>query len=137
MLSVNGESYGALILPYAEAVPLSLVNALKKLTEQGLPVWFVNEFPRRLTDKSANGSERMAELLSGCEAVPLGQLAEKLRALGIFDLTVSPSVPDLRIYHYRQGESDHYLLFNDSVVQSQETVLKLCDSRVHLRYDDY
>ncbi len=137
MLSVNGESYGALILPYAEAVPLSLVNALKKLTEQGLPVWFVNEFPRRLTDKSANGSERMAELLSGCEAVPLGQLAEKLRALGIFDLTVSPSVPDLRIYHYRQGESDHYLLFNESVVQSQETVLKLCDSRVPLRYDAY
>ena len=136
-LSVGSESYGALILPYAEAVPLSLVSALKELAKQGLPVFFVNGLPKRLTDKAADGSENMENLLSGCDAVPLGQLANKLRALGIYDLAVSCSVPDLRIYHYRQGGSDHYLLFNESVVKSQETVLKLHDSRIPLRYDAY
>ena len=136
-LSVNGESYGAMILPYAEAVPLCLANALKKLAGEGLPVYFVNELPKRLTDKSADGSEKMAELLAGCEAVPLGQLGEKLRGLGVYDLDVTPSAPDLRIYHYRQGESDHYLLFNESVVQTQQTELELNDSRIPLRYDAY
>jgi hypothetical protein len=136
-LSVGNETYGALILPYMKAIPMSLVSALRELAGQGLPVFFVNGLPKQLTDKSADGSEDMESLLSGCEVIPLGQLAAKLRTLGIYDLTVTCSVPDLRIYHYRQGESDHYLLFNESVVYTQETELKLCDSRIPLRYDAY
>ena len=67
----------------------------------------------------------------------LEQAAVTMRKMGIFDLSAEPAVPDLRIYHYRQGETDHYLLFNESTKNVQRTMLHLSGSAVPLRYDAY
>ena len=136
-LCLNGESYGALVIPYAEAIPLSLAQSLERLTQEGLPVLFVNGKPSRYIDLKEE-SAQLDRQLQGCKTVALEQVASAVREMGIFDLSACPAVPDLRIYHYRQGTAEHYLLFNESTRQTQRTVLSLAGGDcVPLRYDAY
>lgn len=133
-LCIVDETYGALLIPYAEAIPHRLAAALKRLTDAGLPVFFMNGKPVRYIDRTEI-AEDLSALIADCQVVELEQAAQKLRELAICEMSAAPAVPDLRIYHYRQGETDQYLLFNESTKASQITTLRLTGNAVPLRYD--
>ncbi|MFR6330642.1 MAG: hypothetical protein ACLUOI_18745 [Eisenbergiella sp.] len=47
-LTINEESYGALIVPYAQALPETTVRELLRLAEDGLTVLIMRDYPERI-----------------------------------------------------------------------------------------
>lgn len=47
MLQINGESFRVLVVPYAEYLPHGLIERLRELAEEGLPVIFLKDYPER------------------------------------------------------------------------------------------
>ena len=47
-LTINEESYGVLIIPYAQALPETTVRELLRLAEDGLTVLIMRDYPERI-----------------------------------------------------------------------------------------
>ena len=109
-LVVNGEHYGALVIPYARVLPEALAPITERLTGAGVPVLFCDGKPTKPADMS--GEVVLTELL-----------ADRIRELGLGDITVEGSCPLLRHYHVRRDGGDVFMLFNeDSVNTARATV---------------
>lgn len=49
-LRINGESFRTLVIPYAEALPAALMRQVRCWLDRGLPVYFVQDLPRRTSE---------------------------------------------------------------------------------------
>ena len=108
-LCLNGESYGCLIVPWAELQSEEFFTAAKRLIDGGVPVWFVDKAPENCPFKA--------------ETIALDKLAEKVRSAGFASVSVEGQSELLRIYHCRRGESDIFMLFNESVSEMTDAVV--------------
>ncbi|MFB5268825.1 glycosylhydrolase-like jelly roll fold domain-containing protein [Paenibacillus enshidis] len=113
-LYVNQEDYECLIVPYAEALPASMVRRLVQFAEQGLPVRFVDGLPVR----SSEGMDVSDELscLAGhlnVKVTTLDKLAQELIVDGHYDIDVETYEPYLRNYHYLHDDLDVFMFFNE------------------------
>lgn len=136
-LAIASENFEILILPEAEAIPAALLERLCTFADLGLPVVFTNRAPRRLCIGNAEDEARLLPLCSRFPVLQLQDLAGYLTERGMYDVRLDTPCPDLRIYHYRKGTADCYLLFNESDRITQEAQLTVCDTRVPVRYDAY
>lgn len=116
-LVINGMRLNALVLPWAEALPASLLRDVQRLADGGVPVLFVDRLPAR----SVEGDPVS---LTGVQVVPLAELPDALRGLGAAALTPDCRQPALRSYHYRQPDGDVYLFVNESPVERVQAVLE-------------
>ena len=106
-LVVNGEHYGALVIPYGKVLAPALYPEVDKLIAAGVPVLLCDARP---------------EGLSG-EVVSIADLPGRIRELGLADITVEGNCPLLRHYHVRRDDADVFMLFNeDSVSTAKATV---------------
>lgn len=105
-LRINGETYRALVIPYAQFLPTAVARFTARAAEAGFPVFFLNALPEGVSD---------SELPVPCfgEVVPTAQLVPTLQSRGIADVQLCPAFPGLRVYHYVQ-ETDLFLLSNES-----------------------
>ncbi|MBE6652691.1 MAG: glycosyl transferase family 2 [Ruminococcaceae bacterium] len=103
---VNGESYGALVVPYAPIMPPKLVSLVKKLSGEGLPILLCEDRPAGLCG----------------EVVKVVDLPARIRELGLSDITVEGNVPLLRHYHVKRDGTDIYMFFNESHLPVSTTV---------------
>ncbi|MBQ3507486.1 MAG: hypothetical protein IJA91_02950, partial [Clostridia bacterium] len=104
---INGEHYGALVVPYGKVLNPALVPAVKKLIEAGVPVLLCEGRPEGLPG----------------EVVPIADLPARIRELGLSDITVEGNCPLLRHYHVKRDGADVFMFFNeDSVNTAQATV---------------
>ena len=109
-LTVNGEHYGALVIPYARVLPKALAALTDKLTKEGVPVLYCDGKPTEPADMSG-------------EVVCKADLADRIRELGLSDITVEGNCPLLRHYHVKRDDADVFMLFNeDSVNTAKATV---------------
>ena len=108
-LMLNGESYGALVVPYAKEIPERLAQSVKRLCDAGVPVLLCGG---------------RAEGLCG-EAVSVKELPDRIRALGLGDIEVQGDYPLLRHYHLRRNGADVFMLFNEDGAKTAKTTLKL------------
>ena len=108
-LTVNGEAYGALVVPYAPCLPEQLLAKLEELVARGVPVLLCDDRP-----VGAAG-----------EVVPVAELAARVRDLGLADITVAGNHPLLRHYHVRRDGSDVFMLFNEDGVRAAKTTVTL------------
>ena len=109
-LTINGVSFGALLVPWAENVPQSLLAFARKYP--AFPVIFCGGRPSRaLRDESG---EPDAELLAALPAYPLEQLPKGLAAMGLRPIRTKPDFKPLRIYHYIKEGKPLFLLMNES-----------------------
>lgn len=109
-LVVNGEHYGALVIPYARVLPPVLAALTERCTAAGVPVLFCDGKPVEPADMSG-------------EVVWIKDLADRIRELGLADITVDGDCPLLRHYHVRRDDADIFMFFNeDSVNTAQATV---------------
>ncbi len=106
-LTVNGENYGALVVPYAKVLPEATKVAVRRLCDAGVPVLLCGG---------------RAEGFDG-EVIGETELPERIRALGLADIEVPGDCPLLRHYHVRRDGADVFMLFNeDSVNTARATV---------------
>jgi hypothetical protein len=117
-LVINGESFGALVLPYAERLPEPFLTRLAALADAGLPLLFLQPsnaamaVGATLTDTvrrrcTAAGRGHLREL-------PLAGLVEHLRQAIPLDVTVAKRAETLRVYHYVQDTAHLYFLVNEA-----------------------
>ncbi len=109
-LTVNGEEFRALVIPYAQALPQALLERVAQWTAAGLPVWFVGGLPAR----SCEG--RPAPALPQARTVAPGELADALTGAGIPELRTDAPAPYLRYYHARQADGEVYFFFNEGTL---------------------
>ncbi|MFH1513449.1 MAG: hypothetical protein ABIG45_08875, partial [Bacillota bacterium] len=107
-LHVNGETYDALIVPYAEFIPESVIAFSKRAGD--FPVLFVDGLPQ-------GACEGTADLPDG-SVVALNALAGALENRR--DIRLSHPFPSLRVYHYRKDGTDIYMLFNESLSETYD-----------------
>ena len=105
-LVVNGEVYGALVVPYAPLLPAELARTLDELDAAGVPVLLCDNRPAGLCG----------------EVVQVADLSDRIRELGLSDITVEGDCPLLRHYHVRRDGTDVYMFFNESPLPVRATV---------------
>jgi len=120
-LCIAEECFDCLIVPYADHMPKMLLDTLKALQESGLPVWFMRSMPENADFAGTVMNE--------------GDIANKMTALGIRDVTVEGDFPKLRIYHCVRGESDIFMLFNEDFEKNASTFVKLPCKGEYARLD--
>ncbi|MFQ9394901.1 MAG: hypothetical protein ACLR2E_13740 [Lachnospiraceae bacterium] len=83
MLQINSESFRVLVVPYAEYLPHGLTERLRGLAEEGLPVIFLKDYPKR----SYFGSEFIPrDGMLRCDEETLIPLLESLNIKDIIPL---------------------------------------------------
>lgn len=118
-LTVNGESYGALVVPYGKVLPEATKAAVQRLCDAGVPVLLCEGSP---------------EGFAG-EVVSAKELPARICALGLADIAVEGNCPLLRHYHVKRDGADVFMFFNeDSVNTARATVtLPVCGKFARLR----
>ncbi len=105
-LKVNQQEYQALVVPYAEYLPATIIEAINKLQSVGFPVIFVDGLP----DGVSTGK---TQLNHEClQVVSLDSLATTLINEEINELSISPADNRLRILHYH-GDNEIYMFVNE------------------------
>ena len=111
-LLVNGERYGALVIPYARVLPDALSAITEKLTEAGVPVLYCEGKPVKPADMCG-------------EVVWVANLADRIRELGLSDITVEGNCPLLRHYHVKRNDADVMMLFNEDSINTAKATVTL------------
>ena len=106
-LHLNEEDYAALVVPYSEILPQSMIAELARLHREGVRVLFLDGLP----EKTAEGG---VPALDGFETIRLTELTEVLAPDA--DLRAKGEHTDtLRYYHYSRGGTDVYFLTNEGI----------------------
>ena len=125
-LSVNGQKYRVLIVPYMEYIPKAAAEAALKLSNQGFPVVFIDGLPKA-TIEGGTPDPLIAALQKEAEreAVFVAALSDLVTVLqdrfGIRDAVLSPESTRIRVLHY-QGEHEFYYILNEASEGYQGTV---------------
>lgn len=132
-LWINGVSFGALVVSYSQILPMGLLEKLSFLAENGLPVIFADGLPER-----ACSGENLSSLIPLFEQAPLSQLAERLTAMGLEDITLSVPCPALRALHYLRPQGGHlYLFFNEDPAKAVDCQVALSHGGEACFYDPW
>ncbi len=107
-LAINGETYGALVVPYCETLPSEILATFARLQQEGLAVIFESAPPKW----AAEGFEADEVLTQSVSVLP-EVLPQVLRNMGCFHVTAKTSEPYLRSYRVDRGDTTVYLLFNE------------------------
>ncbi|RCX09910.1 alpha-L-rhamnosidase-like protein [Anaerobacterium chartisolvens] len=123
-LYVNGEAYRCLVIPYSQNITKDLAQFIANA--KGFEVIFINDLPEGICgEPDPVRSRAILEDLKDCRVTNLESLAEELRSLGIYDISLSDEEPYLRYYHYRRGDTDIYMFFNEHPVNHINTIVSL------------
>ncbi len=123
-LTVNGESYGALLVPSSAFLPKNTLALLQKLADAGLPVIFAGAKPEKTADAP---DETAAPYLTGCPSMTDEGILSWLQTDGRFDVKTSSPARFLRSYHYvhdAQGLS-LYWFSNEDIHNEIKTAVRI------------
>jgi hypothetical protein len=102
-LSVNGETYDALVLPASQYQTDETIAFLNLAAANGYPVLCVSEAPRGVV---------------GAEVVDLEGLAAAIIGKGIWDVRMDKRASYVQFYHMHSEEMDLYLFSNESASET-------------------
>ena len=137
-LSVNGQDYRCLIVPYNQYLPSASYDFICGAAKNGFPVYFVGGLPDGLCggEKGADVRTELQKLV-GCRQVTLEQLADALNKEGLCELIAQENNAYLRSYHYRRDDGDVYLFFNEHPDRALKTSVRLQTDRNFCVYDGF
>ena len=126
-LSVNGQEYSVLVIPYMEYIPKAVLSGILKLCSSGFPVVFSEALPSASVedgkkDELLGAVKELADAEGSKLCVcPVAKLSEVLKEAGIFDAVLSPESRRVRILHY-EGDEKFYYLVNEAAESYSGTV---------------
>jgi len=133
-LRINDELYECLIVPYAEIMPLSIMNHLCLLAEKGVSVIFVDGLPVGSAEGKAFDQLPGFNLL---RIIPLEKISDTMLHEHMNDICVDGYHPMLRFYHYRHGQNDFYMFFNEDVNHVLNAVVNTGNNKTAVLYDAF
>ena len=132
-LTVNKETYGALIVSKSEILPKKLLDCFARLAKEGLPIIFTDALP----EKVAGGGD-IAPYLAYLRSVPTEALSDALTEMGLRQISGIGTCADfLRFYHVKQNEADIYLFSNEDIHHTADLTLTLAQSGDCLIYEPW
>lgn len=134
-LVVNGEEYGALVIPYSQALPESTVDSVLRLAGQGLSVIIMKDYPERIYFRP--DSEKL-EALRAAESVRIAQyeeLADFFAGRVDADIRALTPVEYLSAVHVRKGKGDVCFFVNESKYETVHTEISLNGCKSLIFYD--
>lgn len=122
-LRLNEENYDCLIVPYSKYLPVAVLKELKRISDCGMSVIFVEQY----VEAVAEGGEiaRWIEEGEYMKRVPLADLPSYMRNRGMADVSMEHPDMLLRVYHYRRGGSHIYMLNNENAHHMVESRIKV------------
>jgi len=136
-LHVNGETYRALIIPYAQYVTKAVASFAAGAVKEGFEVIFIDALPDGISDCSNEaGNSSLLAGLKGCSVVPLRSLSDHLDRKRIREVKISIPFERLRYYHYRH-EHDIYMFSNEDPGIAYEGDITVPASGNAVLYDAY
>ena len=130
-LVINGVTFGALLVPGAEAVPEGLIDFAKEAA--GFPVYFVERRPEILL-RDEGGAPQDMSFMKMLPLIPLAGLADTLVENGMRKISVQPAFAQLSFYHY-EADGQMYFFMNESADRAFDGTVTLPSKRP-LVYDD-
>ena len=132
-LSINGETYGALLISQSEILPKKQLDCFLRLAKAGLPILFMETLPTRV----AEGGD-IAAYNASFEAVPTESLTECLTKMGLVHVrAVGAHAKNLRFYHVRRESEDVYLFSNEAIHNTADVILTLPQSGDCIVYEPW
>lgn len=103
-LSLNGNVYRAVFVPYAQFIPKVLFEGLSRAGKT--KVYFLEGFPEGLSDGTPFVPAPAFQVL------PLADLRKEAKTLSLSEVHLSPASERVRVLHYC-GEEDVFYFFNE------------------------
>jgi len=123
MFKVNRESFQALVIPYAEALPIKYLETILKLADANVPIYFIDALPdRESTGRSIQALLNSIKTHLNIKTALLSELPELLDS--IRDVSIENYTPYLRYYHYEQNDGNMYLFVNEHPTNAIKTKIK-------------
>jgi hypothetical protein len=135
-LQVYRELFGALIVPYAEALPAGCIRKLCDLSRQNVPIFILDDLPVR-SSEGVDVSAELKELGERAIVLTVGQLISRLRALGVYEVKAASYEPYLRYYHYEQPDGHILMVTNEAPSGVICTELEVPFTGTVYRYDAF
>lgn len=112
----NEETFQTLIIPFAERLPVALLEHILRLAEENIQVIFVDALPSQgsLSEDITSFIEQI-QASENIHVLSLDKIVEFHKEHGIYDLLVEGEEKNLRYYHSSHHDCDVYMLFNESV----------------------
>ena len=122
-ININGESYGALVVPYAKYLPAEFAKNCAVLRENGVPVLFIDALP----EASATEDIDIAAVLTQAKVkvVPLGSIAAEVRRTCNVSIILDSFQPDIKIYPYKKGDEYYCLLHNEDIFSAKSFTVSI------------
>ncbi len=130
-LHIGGKCFKVLLLPYAEALPRTLLTALQRLVAQGADIRFVGGYPIM----SVEGEGLDETWQHQYSFVSEENLGEGMGQDGFCGFDSGDALPLLRYYHYRHSDGNVYVFKNDDIFHPVDTWVTLDDSGTWRWYD--
>lgn len=132
------ETFDCLIIPYAEALPTSVLKRLVEFANQGLSIFFIDGLPQHSCEgEVVNDVLEVLGANTMVEVILLDHLAEKMKNVGYYDIQVKGAQPYLRYFHVKHQEMNVYMFFNEHPIHEIETEVELPVTGEILFYDAY
>lgn len=127
---IHNEVFETLIIPYAEALPKEFLNKLEELNNNGISIYFIDDFPTY----NENNDRLNEKLFVGTSKVSLEDLADALKAHGT-EFAVKTNEPYLRYYHYQQDDGNICMFVNEHPYKEIKTEASLKVNQTLVKYD--
>lgn len=115
-LYVNGENYGALVIPYSQFITKAVAEFIKSNSAR-FPIVFIDSSPDGICDMT-DGQEQTAllEHVKDCPTVLLKDLPDFLEKHNCRSIRVSPEFKYIRFQRYRHTDSEYYMFSNEALI---------------------
>nr|WP_285858774.1 glycosyl hydrolase [Paenibacillus sp. MER 99-2] len=124
--AMNGEQFSTLIIPYAEALPSSLLAKLCAMAAAGIQLYILNSLPERSSEGgSIVEAHHYLSSSNNVHVIDLASLASALIDAGLNEISVSEFQPYLRYYHYQHLDGEVYMFFNEDPAKTISTTINL------------
>lgn len=119
---INGEKYPLLIIPYAESMPIYVIEKIKKT-------------PIKAVVCAVNKSDK----IDGFKTVLLKDIAKYVSKNGFRDVTNYSNCKFLRYYHYQRNGADFYMFHNEDMSGCANATIKLSafDGGDYIEYEPF
>jgi len=128
-LLIAKEKFQILVIPYGAYIPLETLQRILDFAKNGLKIIFVDNYPSKSIPEN---KDLLEEIKNHSESVQLLELAKACEHVREIQLEIP--FTDAVYYHYEQGETHYYMIFNESVSE------ELCGNvmlPVHNYYYEY
>lgn len=132
-LKINGQKYAVMLIPAHQFITAALAEAIGRMCDQGIKVYFLEEYPEGLCNDQEKTSILMKEIKKA-KLIRLEELVSVVREQSAVDISIIPANDRIRFYHYEHKDGTGiYMLVNEGA-SAYQGKMRVSDTRYRYLY---